>query len=172
MLTTIEIGGVAFSFSAAHAGLHDGEFEPLHGHTYTPNLRLMGDLNSIGMVIDFHPIKKALADIIAPLKRRILLPADAPTVTWSHEDDQLFISCGAKRYGLPAADVAILPVVNTTTEAIAAHLAGQLLPYVRNEPGVRRLELTLAEAADTTATVRVDMTHDSIHCADIDSVEA
>ena len=32
-LTVITVGGDGkFAFSAAHAGLHDGEFEPLHGH--------------------------------------------------------------------------------------------------------------------------------------------
>jgi hypothetical protein len=42
---TIEIGGTPFVFCAAHAGLHDGEFEPLHGHTFAVTLRLSGNLD-------------------------------------------------------------------------------------------------------------------------------
>jgi 6-pyruvoyl-tetrahydropterin synthase len=39
MLTRVEVGRGEFDFSAAHAGLHDGELEPLHGHTFQVTLR-------------------------------------------------------------------------------------------------------------------------------------
>lgn len=157
MHTMIEIGGGPFTFSAAHAGLHDDEFEPLHGHTFTLTLRLAGELDEAGMLTDFHRVKKTLAEVIAPLKRQTLMPGNAPGVTYRFEDGQVLIEGGTKRYSLPTIDVLLLPVVNTTTEAIAVHLAGQLLPYVREESGVRGLELTLAEAADTAATVTIDL---------------
>ena len=61
MPAAITIGGTGpFQFSAAHAGLHDGEFEPLHGHTFTVTLRLHGELDGCGMVADFQAVKKAL----------------------------------------------------------------------------------------------------------------
>jgi 6-pyruvoyl-tetrahydropterin synthase len=42
--TTITIGGSRpFVFSAAHAALHGGQLEPLHGHTFTVTLRLHGE---------------------------------------------------------------------------------------------------------------------------------
>jgi 6-pyruvoyl-tetrahydropterin synthase len=38
-LTVITVGGDGtFAFCAAHAGLHDGQFEPLHGHSFTVTL--------------------------------------------------------------------------------------------------------------------------------------
>ncbi|SRR5216683_1430760 len=157
MLTTIEIGGEPFAFSAAHASLHGGEFEPLHGHTFTLTLRLHGEAGEDGMIADFRLIKKALAEVIAPLRRRTLMPADAPGVSSWHEDGQVLIVGGARRFSLPAADVVMLPLVNTTTEAIAAHLASQFVPYVRDEPGVGAVELTLAEAAGTAATITVGL---------------
>lgn len=158
MLSTITIGGAGpFIFSAAHTGLHDGAFEPLHGHTFTVTLTLLGELDAAGILADFYLVKKALAEIIAPLRRRTLFPA-APQGgrCWS-EDGQVFIECGDKRYSLPGEDVVLLPIVNTTTEAIAAHLLDQAMPYLRDEPGLRRVELTLAEAPDTAATVGVDL---------------
>lgn len=157
MVTTIEIEGGQFAFSAAHAGLHDGKFEPLHGHTFTVTLRLVGELDGTGMLTDFHLVKQALAEVIAPLKRRTLMPAKAAGITCWHEDGQVFIEGGGKRFSLPSRDVSLLPVVNTSTEAIAAHLADLLLPYLRDEPGIRRIELTLAEAADTAATITIDL---------------
>lgn len=158
MSAAITIGGTGpFQFCAAHAGLHDGEFEPLHGHTFTVTLRLHGELDDWGMLTDFQAVKKALTEAIEPLRRRTLMPAQPPGGHCRTEDGQLFIECGTKRYSLPAGDVTLLPMPNTTTESIAAHLFDQVLPQLRHAPVLLRAELTLAEAADTTATVSADL---------------
>jgi len=152
-LTVITVGGDGtFAFSAAHAGLHDGQFEPLHGHSFTVTLRLHGDLDEAGMVCDFSTIKAALAAVIAPLRRRTLMPAKPAGGRCSEQGGQVVIECGAKRYSLPAADVVLLPVANTTTEVIAGWLLAQLMPCIL-VPGVRLAELILAEAPDTAVTV-------------------
>jgi 6-pyruvoyl-tetrahydropterin synthase len=149
----ITIGGDGtFAFSAAHAGLHDGEFEPLHGHTFTVTLRLHGDPDETGMVCDFTAAKNALTAAIAPLKRRTLMPAAPPGGRCDREGSQVVVECGTKLYSLPADDVVLLPVANTTTEQIAAWLLGQVLPALA-KPGLRRAELVLGEAPDTSAAV-------------------
>jgi 6-pyruvoyltetrahydropterin/6-carboxytetrahydropterin synthase len=153
----ITIGGNGtFAFSAAHAGLHDGELEPLHGHTFTVTLRLHGDPDEAGMVCDFTAAKNALTTAIAPLKRRTLMPAAPSGGRCAHEGRQVVIECGTRLYSLPADDVVLLPVANTTTEQIAAWLLRQVLPAL-GQPGLRRAELILAEAPDTSATVTVDL---------------
>jgi 6-pyruvoyltetrahydropterin/6-carboxytetrahydropterin synthase len=154
---TIEIGGGPFVFCAAHAGLHDGQFEPLHGHTFTVTLRLHGALDATGMLTDFQPVKKALAQAIAPLRRRTLMPAQPSGGTCQSGGGQVVIECGGKRYSLPAQDVALLPVTNTTTEALAAHLLSEVLPCLHGVRAVERVELTLAEAPDTAATAAADL---------------
>jgi 6-pyruvoyl-tetrahydropterin synthase len=152
-LTVITIGGGGqFAFSAAHAGLHGGQFEPLHGHSFTVTLRLHGEPDEAGMVCDFTSAKKALAAAIAPLKRRTLMPAAPPGARCEREGSQVVIQCGDSLYSLPARDVVLLPVPNTTTEQIAAWLLGELVPLL-DAPGLRRADLTLAEAPDTSATV-------------------
>jgi 6-pyruvoyl-tetrahydropterin synthase len=153
----ISIGGDGtFAFCAAHAGLHDGELEPLHGHTFTVTLRLHGDPGETGMVCDFTVVKNALAAAIAPLKRRVLMPAALPGGRCGREGRQVIIECGTRLYSLPAGDVVLLPVVNTTTEQIAAWLLAQVLPAL-GQPGLRRAELILAEAPDTSATVTASL---------------
>jgi 6-pyruvoyl-tetrahydropterin synthase len=151
--TVISIGGDGkFAFSAAHTGLHDGEFEPLHGHSFTVTLRLHGEPDQAGMVCDFTKAKDSLTAVIAPLKRRTLMPASPPGGCCQHDGNQVVITCGSKRYCLPASDVVLLPIPNTTTEQIAAWLLGELVPLL-DAPGLRRADLTLAEAPDTSATV-------------------
>lgn len=155
--TSITIGGDGtFAFSAAHAGLHGGEFEPLHGHSFTVTLCLHGMPDDSGMICDFTGVKKALASAIAPLKRRTLMPASSPACRDYREGSQVVIECGSKLYSLPADDVVLLPVTNTTTEAIAGWLLEQVLPAL-SVPELHRAELTLAEASDTCATAAVDL---------------
>jgi 6-pyruvoyl-tetrahydropterin synthase len=153
MPVIITISGGPFEFSAAHAGLHDGQFEPLHGHTYIAGLRLHGDAGASGMLTDFRLIKQALREAVAPLRSRTLMPQHPPGGSCRAEDGQVFIECGATRFSFPAAHVTLLPVPNTTTEAIAGWLLSQLLPRLKDEAGLTQVDLTLAEAADTSATV-------------------
>lgn len=157
MPTTVEVGRGEFGFAAAHTGLHDGEFEALHGHTFQVTLRLSGELDTDGMLIDFSEVKAGLREAIAPLRRRTLMPGQAPEVRITSEGNTVSISAGGKRYVLPAADVAVLPLVNTATEAIAGYLLERVLPYLHGD-GLTTVELEVSEAPDTSATARFDFT--------------
>ncbi|MBO4161721.1 6-pyruvoyl trahydropterin synthase family protein [Micromonospora antibiotica] len=148
MTAVIVLRGGEFSFCAAHAGLHADGYEPLHGHTFVVTLRLAGQADDNGMVTDFGPVKTTLRRVIAPLRRRTLVAGRASGVDLSVPDQVRFGD-----YTLPALAVAVLPVVNTTTEAIAGHLLDQVLLHAP-VPGLHWAELDLAEAPDVSATVR------------------
>jgi len=67
--TAVEVGGGEFRFGAAHAGLHGGQFEPLHGHTFVASLRLYGLRDPrIGILVDFAAAKDALRVAISPVR--------------------------------------------------------------------------------------------------------
>lgn len=155
MLITVEVGRGEFGFSAAHTGLHDGEFKTLHGHTFQVTLRLLGTSGDEAMLIDFGEIKTALREAIAPLRRRTIMPGRAPEVSIMSENNALSIVAGRKRYVLPAEDVVVLPLVNTTTEAIAGYLLDRVLPDLHGY-GLTTVELEVSEAPDTSATARFD----------------
>lgn len=146
---TISVAGP--HFGAAHAGLHQGRFEPLHGHTYTPRLELAGQLDAEGAVTDFLPVRQALAEAIGPLKRRTLMPAHAPAPVHHYRDeDMVVIDDGHRRFVLPATDVVLLPLVNTTTELLAQYLLEQVRPHLG---AVERAELVLSESPTAQARV-------------------
>jgi 6-pyruvoyltetrahydropterin/6-carboxytetrahydropterin synthase len=152
------IGDGEYSFCAAHALTWPETFEPLHGHTFMVQLELGGALDATsGGIMDFGAIKRALRDVIKPLRRRTLLAADAPGVEHVVDGGQVRFGRGAKTYCLPIEDVVMLPIVNTTTEAIAWYLLDQLEPVLRR-PGVAWARLRLAEAPDVAATVHRDLT--------------
>ncbi|MET9794759.1 6-pyruvoyl trahydropterin synthase family protein [Nocardiopsis alba] len=146
---TISVAGPAFG--AAHAGLHQGRFEALHGHTYTCRLNLVGVLDTEGVVTDFVPVRQALAEAVAPLQRRTLMPAHAPAPVRHHrEQDTFVIEDGRRRFALPVQDVVLLPVVNTSTELLAQYLLDQVRPYLE---GVEHAELVLRESPTAQAHV-------------------
>ncbi|MGH3898892.1 MAG: 6-pyruvoyl trahydropterin synthase family protein [Pseudonocardiaceae bacterium] len=78
MLTTLEMARAEFGFYAAHIALYNGEVEPLHGHTFQVTLRVSGEPDTSGMVVEFSEIKPARRDAAAPLRRRTLVPGQGP----------------------------------------------------------------------------------------------
>jgi hypothetical protein len=96
------------------------------------------------MVAEFSEIKPAMRDAVAPLRRRTLVPGQAPQLRITPNDDSLSIICGRKRYLLPAEDVTVLPLVNTTLEALAGYLLSQVLPQLQRA-GLVAAELEVSE---------------------------
>ena len=61
-------------FAAAHSlRLYDGTPEPLHGHNWRVRVTVAApQLDSIGVVMDFHDLERLVDAIIAPLHNRNL----------------------------------------------------------------------------------------------------
>jgi 6-pyruvoyltetrahydropterin/6-carboxytetrahydropterin synthase len=156
MLTTLEMARTEFGFYAAHIALYNGEIEPLHGHTFQVALRVSGEPDASGMVAEFSEIKPAMRNAVAPLRRHTLIPGQAPELQITPDDDSLSITCGRKRYLLPAEDVTVLPLTNTTLEALAGYLLHQVLPQLQKTALVAA-ELDISELPGTSATVRADL---------------
>jgi 6-pyruvoyltetrahydropterin/6-carboxytetrahydropterin synthase len=67
-------------FSAAHQlRLYDGSLEPLHGHNWRVKVSVAGELDAIGVVMDFHELERLVDELIVPMHNRHLndLPAFA-----------------------------------------------------------------------------------------------
>jgi 6-pyruvoyl-tetrahydropterin synthase len=128
----------------------------LHGHTFQVTLRVSGELDASGMVAEFSEIKPAMRDAVAPLRRRALVPGQAPELRITPNNDSLSITCGSKRYLLPAEDVTVLPLVNTTLEALAGYLLSQVLPHLQMA-GLVAAELEISEHPGTSATAHADL---------------
>jgi 6-pyruvoyl-tetrahydropterin synthase len=156
-LVRAHVGGAGWDFPAAHTGLHAGVLEPLHGHTYQVTLTVHGAPDQAGMVADFGVLKHHLREVIAPLKRRTLIAVSAPGLAIEQASrGQIQVRGGDACFALPRSWLALLPITATTTEALAAYLAEQLgRRAVAFCPAVVRLELTLAESAECSATTEV-----------------
>jgi 6-pyruvoyltetrahydropterin/6-carboxytetrahydropterin synthase len=114
MLTTLEMARAEFRFYAAHIALYNGEIEPLHGHTFHVTLRVSGEPDARRMVAEINEIRPTMRNAVAPLRCRTLVPGQAPELRITPRNDSVSIICDRKRYLLPADDVTVLPLTNTT----------------------------------------------------------
>lgn len=63
-----------FAFAAAHAIRgHTGGCENLHGHNYRVRVHAAaGELDGLGMVVDFADLKAAIAEVLGPFDHRVI----------------------------------------------------------------------------------------------------
>ncbi len=123
----VRVAGEALRFSAAHfITLSAGEVEPLHGHDYRVAAEIAAPLGLHGYVADFIAVEQALKDLIGILDHRTLLPERHPDFRVDVRDEEIEIALAARRWILPRRDCSLLPVRNTTAEALAGYLAAGL----------------------------------------------
>jgi len=117
----IVVARAEHKFSCAHMTVFpDGRKERLHGHNYTVSVAL--DLAEVGFehLIDFGSIKRAIAAECAEWRGRTLVAGDSPRMErLRREGGELELVLCGQRYVMPEEDALVLPIDNTTTEALA-----------------------------------------------------
>ncbi|MGH7590543.1 MAG: 6-pyruvoyl trahydropterin synthase family protein [Gemmatimonadales bacterium] len=150
------------SFSSAHFITFRGhKCEALHGHNYRMGVSVEGPLDAEALfVLDFAVLKEVAKPMLDAIDHRVLLPGRNPRVTIAHEDDRVLVTVfGESRYVLPARDVAVLPVSNTTAEMLAEHFATEIRTAL-DAQGVTHLsliEIEIEESPGQSATYRLPL---------------
>ena len=138
-------------FSACHFIPRHEKCSRLHGHSYVVRLRLEGDMDDNGMLMDFVILKKELRSIMSTMDHRTLLPASSKDVKLTIDDDSVeAITCG-KRYVFPIEDVVILDIANTTAEEMAKMMVKQMIQDVKFPKNIRSVSIGLDEERGQTA---------------------
>lgn len=142
-----------FKFAAAHFTLlPDGVAEPLHGHNYAVRVEVAGDaLDADGLLIEASPVKRAIRAACAGWDDRVLVPARSPRVQVRVAGAAVEIDYAARRYRLPADEVVLLPLVNSSIELLAELLWRRLRPAVAASR-VLWMSVAVEEAAGQRAT--------------------
>ena len=97
--------------------------EALHGHNFRIKAEVAGPLNSKEYVVDFLLAFDVLKKICETLSHKVLLPRDHPYIAIKTVDDTVHASMPPLQWSFPVGDTLILPLRNTTTEALAQHIA-------------------------------------------------
>jgi 6-pyruvoyltetrahydropterin/6-carboxytetrahydropterin synthase len=118
----VTVEGVRLRFAAAHMATLGDELEPLHGHNYEVRCRVDGALTDDRWVIDFSVIKRLVREACEQLDHRFLLQRDSTLLSIEEGAGSWTVRFGTRMYSFPAADVAVLPIENTTAELLAQWL--------------------------------------------------
>lgn len=107
-------------FSAAHFLIFpDGTAERLHGHNYKVFVEVHTDLDEHGLVLNFQEIKPLVRALCDELDEHLLLPARHPVLTATRTGEHYDIRYRERRYLVPADEVILLPIGNTSAENLA-----------------------------------------------------
>jgi len=120
----LEIRKDRLGFAAAHFSILESGSERIHGHNYRVSLRAHGRVRADGTVVDFGALKSVVAEECNALDHHMLIPAE---------------------------EVRVLPVANTTCECLAGFLLGRLRARLPELPA--RLEVEVEESPGQGATV-------------------
>ncbi|MFX0169118.1 MAG: 6-pyruvoyl tetrahydropterin synthase family protein [Candidatus Hodarchaeota archaeon] len=152
----VEVSGV--DFAAAHFVSEGGKCESLHGHNYLVKATVHGQLDDQGMVIDFRVLKKQLRQLCQDWDHRVLLPTQSKMINVERQADQFHVKTPTGNYSIPASDVVLLDVLETTAEELARVLCQQLSEKLMIRfSNVTQVSVTLAESSTSRALVSMTL---------------
>src|SRR5574337_1671101 len=141
-------------FCAAHFITYEGACEPLHGHNYRVSVTVEGNLQDDRFVFNFVTLKRIMRTLVDQLDHRTLLPESNPHFHLTCAADEVTITAAQRRYVLPASDVLVLPLANTTAELLAEYLAKQLRQKIGEVVNLTACEMEVSEVEGQSASYR------------------
>ena len=152
---TVLLAKEDFKFSAAHFTLFpDGSAELLHGHNYQVAVELTGPrLDSYGLLCDFVHTKNVIRELCEELDSRTLIPGRSPDLEVRRDGDAVQVRYQDRQYRLPAADVILLDLSNTTIEVLAAMIWEKLMPQLAGQ-SLTGLGVSVAETSGQSCWYR------------------
>lgn len=127
-LTTIELFKEAMKFSAGHFTIFSADRrERLHGHNFTVEVQLTGELDANGMMGDYGHYKRVVLALCQSLDEYFLLPGRSPHLRLHADGEQLVAEFAGERIPFLRKDVLVLPIRNVTVEELARYLCARLL---------------------------------------------
>lgn len=146
-------------FSAAHFITFNGNIcESIHGHNYGVRCSVEGLLDENGYVCDFIALRDGLAEIVAELDHKVLLPTGHSMIKVTEEGREVTARFQDRRWVFPVEDCVLLPVSNTTAELLANYIAGQLKTRAQGKFGdqISRLIVGVDENRGQWGVVEVE----------------
>lgn len=125
-------------FSAAHFITFAGSIcERLHGHNYRTAVEVFGPLDENEYVVDFIALRDTLKAIVLELDHHMLLPTRHPQIHVEADEREVVVRFEERRWVFPRQDCVLLPLVQTTAELLAKHIADTLLARLAAASGYR-----------------------------------
>ena len=148
-----------FKFSVAHFTVFsDTVAEELHGHNYRVRVEIGGaGTDSHGLLMDLRGVKAEIRRLCGELDSRTLLPERSALVRVTAGGGGYEVRYGERHYRLPAADVRVLPIRNTSIEELAAWFWRELRPSLLGS-AITELRVEVEETAGQSCVYSASLT--------------
>ena len=153
---SVRVDGIRFA--SAHFATFGGGCEPLHGHSYEVEAQVDGSLTEDAWVIDFRELKSLLRKASAEVDHKFILQRNSSLLQIEELDSAWRVRTPAGlEYVFPAADVAALPIENSTAERLAEWFCGRLWTSLkkRGESKVKAVVVEVWEGPGQKAAFRL-----------------
>lgn len=142
-------------FSCAHFTIFEASTaELLHGHNYQVRVELAGStLDDEGLLADLARLKTDLRRLCAELDSHTLVPERCRHLELRHEGDEIELRFRQRRYRIPASEVVLLPIANTSIELLARFLFERLAETL-DAPHVDTMAVSVEETAGQLCVYR------------------
>ena len=100
---SIEVAKDYFNFASAHFLIFaNGQREALHGHNYQVSVKLEGELDRAGVVLDFITFKPMVKQICDALDHRTLIQRDSPNLKVRRRGLEIEVRYAGKKSSCPS----------------------------------------------------------------------
>ena len=142
----LEIDGwkARIRFSASHIVPTSEKCERLHGHDYAVHLKVTGDPDPSGMIMDFTKLKRVLRDIVEELDHYVLIPARSSFMK-IEEGQNVRVIVADREYSFPPGDVKILDMTAASAEHIAQYVLKRLTEEIEIPANVEKIKVGVDE---------------------------
>jgi len=132
-------------FSSAHIIPEYEKCGRLHGHTYAVHVKISGEPDNKGIIIDFSILKKILKEIVGELDHRILIPEKSKAIKIEKDKKSVKINSLGNEYIFPINDCIFLPISSTSAENLASHILNIILKKISLSDNVGGIEIGVDE---------------------------
>lgn len=114
----------------------NGTREPLHGHNYRVQVKGEAPKLEGDMVFDFLDIKPIVREVCDSLDHKLLIPKLCPQLKiYNEHKNMVIITPDESTFSIPASDVLLLPILNTSAERIAVYICDEIRGKVSRKFG-------------------------------------
>ena len=132
-------------FSSAHIIPEYEKCGRLHGHSYAVHVKIAGNPDKKGIIMDFSLLKDVLNQIVSELDHRVLIPEKSDVVKIEKGKDSAKITSLGKKYVLPLSDCVFLPIDSTSVENLAGYILKKFIDKVSLPKHIEGIEIGVDE---------------------------
>ena len=132
-------------FSSAHIIPEYEKCGRLHGHTYAVHMKVSGNPDKKGIILDFSILKDVLRQIVGKLDHKILIPEKNNVVRINKKNNSVKVSTLGKNYVFPLTDCVFLPIDSTSAENLARYILEKIQEKISLPKNVEGIEIGVDE---------------------------